>query len=400
MKRFVAMAAVVGAMASGVWGADWVKRSATEGFDVDFQGGSVAEYYEGIAEALTDANVVVHPDASRVAMPPVRVFAIHERSMIKLPGDLLRGVLVEASDGAIFMQGGDVGGPDAYWIVQIDPAEVTSWVEGSPFKDKDHPAYIELLEFPGGTVKEFVDLIRKEKGEFNIVMMPGVENVELPPMTLRGIMSYNAIALLDELRQTDGEPLMQVERSEQAWVLQKFDHRDREKRREVWNLSELLDMGLGEDGILRAVEMGLGSVGDGADVLYHEDTGLLLVVGTHPHVEVVDEVLGQMHLTAEVRQRKLMRLEQRLREREEIELDISRVRSEMQMLQHRIQMQVEAVEEADRLVEQNLMSRHDVREARVELQALEAELRIKHQEEEVLQRRYNALKEVNSGSDA
>ena len=335
MKRMLWIFAVVGLVCGSLEAADWLTKSDSKGWDLDFPGGSVAEYFDGVSVAFPGENIVVHPEANTVGMPSVHLKSLHERSVFTLPEKLLTGVAVRSNGNQVFGDGVGGDSADSYWIVQVDIHDVTSWVN-SDAGQVQHSGYD--IRFSGGTVAQYIDAVRKAAGGgMNVVMMPGVEGVMVPEISLSGVQAKDAMAVLNELRRPDGEAWARVsEVSRGVYVLRPASDERHEITREVWNLSELLSSGIGEDGILRAVEMGLGSVGDGAEVLYHEDTGLLLVVGTHDHVQVVDEILSEMHETASVREHARIRAEERLREREELELDLHRERAEMNLLHEHV----------------------------------------------------------------
>ncbi len=402
MKRMILLVAVVGMVCGGAWAeVDWVKASEKVGehddrfWDIEFQGGSLIDYYSGLQGAIEGVNVIHSEDAATVLMPAVTLNGVYARTLIQLPPRLLRGISVQQG-GAGLTRRNEQGeheryGDDPFWLINVDPSEVTSWMPSQPDSTQGHGYNI---SFPGGSVAEYVATVREAAGgKMNVVMMPGVEGVMVPEISLRGVRADDAMGVLSELRRPDGESWAYVKRVGQVYVLRPGSDAGREITREVWNLSYLLSTGIGEEGILRAVEMGLGSVGDGAEVLYHEDTGLLLVVGTHGHVIVVGEILEKMRETAEVREHERRMEEERVRQREELELDIQRMQAEIELHQQQIHLQHEEVAELEKLAAEEMVSGQDVRRSRMELQHFEAELQIKVREMQILERRQKAADE-------
>ncbi|MFG0330495.1 MAG: hypothetical protein ACF8PN_11425 [Phycisphaerales bacterium] len=192
---------------------------------------------------------------------------------------------------------------------------------GGGFGNAEMPPQLRLdLDWGGGSARNFVELVFEQTQEAgspaNIVVMPGVEHVQLPELHLREVSVGTALALLenrevvidtariildvDYVHRDTGEPVWLVQADSKSFVTQTA------KSTAVWSLERLLSAGLSADAILTAVETAV-EMNDGqpgatpVDLRFHEDTALLIARSDHHQNTVIDEVLARLRDDSERR---------------------------------------------------------------------------------------------------
>ncbi len=273
--------------------------------NVEFTGGSLADYFKGISKLAPDANLIVPAGADRVPMPPVQLTAVSLRDAIMLPNavtDLAR--VASIGGGQVTTEGGDVVESQPYFAVQVD---------GSV----SEPATRRTIEvdFPGGTAVEYIEAVQVAAGAAQVVAMPGVESFAMPRTELRGVVLADAIKVLESASDQNGSKLRRLDvsspsaasRNSQAGFIQQTGDRSVYVVRvfesgappspvstHVWSLSEMLNRSAFKaDDILTAVETAL-TLDESTpnSIRYHEQTQLLIVRGDDNALTTVDGVLN------------------------------------------------------------------------------------------------------------
>ncbi len=168
------------------------------------------------------------------------------------------------------------------------------------------PGVTVTLAFPGGTLGDFVDQLRRIEPRANIVMAAGAELAKLPAMDLRGagldqaLDSACTVAVSDrQIRikafRGPGEPVYTILVQDRA---QRADGGREVVRTEVFGLARLTDVDphgrqLSPTTVLSAIEAAVGD--DRLDWLrYHQESGLMIVRGTGEELDVVQSVLKNL----------------------------------------------------------------------------------------------------------
>lgn len=215
--------------------------------------------------------------------------------------------------------------------------------QNAPGRQPDAPIRIDV-DFAGGTVAEYVDLIRVQvKGNANIVLSPEAGARRLPALRLTRVAPETALAAITYL---DDEPDVHwfispitIEGMLQQGPANDFavrllgprtqPNRALEERTvQVFSIGSLFAKGppgqpaLEQDHVLSAVETALEMQGGPeADLRLHSDSGLLILSGTKRQIGAIDEVLA--HLRSDLGERRK-------------EIDESRRRAEDALLRARL----------------------------------------------------------------
>ncbi len=169
------------------------------------------------------------------------------------------------------------------------------------------------LDFRGGTAVEFLNAVRQAAGErINIVAMPHVEEIAVPPMTLRRVDVVAAVSLLDgEHLETSNRVVMlrvQPVSGPTAWgeaaPLIKVDADVKTsgryagpQRSNIWSVADLIAGGTSPDHIIKAVSAALELLGPDAQkaqVRFHTETALLLARAEVEQIEIIENVIDQL----------------------------------------------------------------------------------------------------------
>lgn len=166
------------------------------------------------------------------------------------------------------------------------------------------------LSFPGGTVREYVDLLRKqlrtEHAEGNIIVKGGAADVSLPPVDLENVSLASAVELLDGHRDVDGGTRLNVRavRGDYAPVFileaEKRQGPANEELVHVWNVRQLLSEDLKAEDMLTAIEAALSLLptkAGAAEIRFHEATALIMARGTGDQVATIEMVVQQLRET-------------------------------------------------------------------------------------------------------
>lgn len=221
--------------------------------------------------------------------------------------------------------------------VLTPPGEAVGQPFGSggsgPFKVDPSQAFT----FPGGTVKEYVELVKEQTPEeLQIHIRPEIEEVPIEPVQLTGAGAHTLLDLLDD--RFVGQGRVQVESHflpEANTVYWRITPPPFQTRvfsvRQFINFNEAFSGTSQEESIkalISVIEAALALSSNTAPevkIKIHPDTGLLLVSGTHQQVEIVEQVVSQLHGapmaakseatddSAEGLQAKIERLERELR---------------------------------------------------------------------------------------
>ena len=173
----------------------------------------------------------------------------------------------------------------------------------------DEPKIIDLT-FPGGTVAEYVEVIRAVVREVNIVVAPEVTECTVPPMELKSISVSSAVQLVEADVETAQAVIeVRVEEIPPGIDGEKPIFRILSRRRNpfstsapevrVWSMAGLVGAGFKAEDVLTAVETAVELLHDDdppASIRFHEATSLLIVSGSGLQLEAIDSVIEQLNV--------------------------------------------------------------------------------------------------------
>lgn len=258
---------------------------------IEFSGGSVMEYFEALRDANPRSSYVMHPDLARVRMPPVKLARIAEPEAASFVEDLVHGVHVS-------MNVTHEKQPDQqadYYLslctVSMDLAVVADWLLQTE-------ARIDL-DFPGGTVAQFIAAVRALAPESNIVISPAeVGESELAPIKLTRVQVHDALKTLENVQWPDGVSRLSTAQQGEVtiigWREPKPQGGPATPMSSVWSLREMIDAGMKVEDVLSAVEAVIALQKEPVEVKYHKETALLLVRGTPEQIGAILQVIDRL----------------------------------------------------------------------------------------------------------
>lgn len=159
---------------------------------------------------------------------------------------------------------------------------------------------IEKLEFPGGNVVEYVQLIRQHAPEANFVMMPGAEQFTMPEMELRNVSLSQAATLINSASsRPNALSSIGIDRVGDVYVVQvSIGTRSRHPSESlVISLADIVDSEIKSADLLTSIETALGLFDEGyqqAEVRYHKATHLLIARGHPAQMAHIRDVVAQL----------------------------------------------------------------------------------------------------------
>lgn len=225
------------------------------------------------------------------------------------------------------------------------------------------------LDFRGGTATEFIDAVRKAAdGKVNIVAMPYVEEVRVPPMKLKSVDVISAVNLLDgESLQTPSRLVRLDVRiiapaSGELAALVKVNADVKQaggfappQRSNIWSVADLMSGGMTAEHITTAVSAALELMDADAakaQVRFHKETSLLLARAEPEQIGIIHDVIAQLRESSAQQQAEAMKplrsgleqLEQRLNQSEVERRTLQAEASERLQMAEAIKVRAEAME--------------------------------------------------------
>lgn len=271
-------------------------------FDVDFPGGTLEEFVEGIRGAADDRRVLTSPEAARVVLPPITLTRVSLWSALHAPSYLVPGVSVSNFSG-----GSAEPGPDgliretSHFAVRIEPEALVT---------RSAPPLRFDLDFPGGKVADYVKAVRAAHPEANVLVTPEAALFEMAPVRLHDVTTEAALHLISR---TFGNPRYGVSvigvraieitgSTEPVFRIDADSSAGIANQSVVISLAPLLDAagaaGLTIDDILSAVEAATNMTTPPPTIRYHEPTSLLLFYGTVEQAETLQRTIDALGRTA------------------------------------------------------------------------------------------------------
>ena len=160
------------------------------------------------------------------------------------------------------------------------------------------------VQFPGGTLAEYLEAIRNAAGGANVVLAaPEARKVSLPSIRLNSVAVGAAVRVVAGEVRVDGlslrihvEEIGPSDEGEQPIYRVSAVRQGRPPSTDVmvWTLAGLLTEETKAEDVLTAIETSVGLLGEKyepAQVRFHEATGLLLACGEHQQLAAIDNVV-------------------------------------------------------------------------------------------------------------
>lgn len=266
------------------------------------------------------------------------------------------------------------------------------------------------VHFPGGTLEEYIGALQQAAGDkpMNVVVPASAKKVELPAITLRNVSVFTALSAVRSAFEENsehrfdvrpvGDPMdltyaveyLRVERSAPAT---RGGQAAATRILEVYSIRDLIEPPASAGGepqakvefesILSAVDaaMGMFDEKDPPKLLFHKETGLLLVSGTPYQTEVVGNLIRRIRddlqrRWAEERGARKQSAEQQRR--------VAIARTEVQIAQKELALAEEQLARIKQLAEQGMTPRDELSAAVMDVDRKKAALERKRIELEAL----------------
>jgi hypothetical protein len=182
------------------------------------------------------------------------------------------------------------------------------------------------IDFPGGTVADYVASIRKQSPDSNILLMADAEVVPVPAMRLRNVTLGAAIQILDplvlenEMAQVRlGTDVTHNPPGEAVWsIVARAKYQKAPSQTAVIAVGHVLAGEVDAESLLTAIETGLSLFGEQyqrPEMRFHEPTGLIIARGHPQQVSMINDVVNQIYENIKSSQ------ERRLREQSMIDAE-------------------------------------------------------------------------------
>ncbi len=231
-------------------------------------------------------------------------------------------------------------------------------------QDQDISDTVFSLKFSGGNAAEYIQTIQHQVPQANIVIMPDVDKIQIPPLKLTSVNLDTALSLLNDQIGEDNNYRYSIESydartdriSNPVFVVRTvkkriggFGNQSREITSKVWAVDPLLKV-LSSDDILAAIDVALPlSVDEKPDVeiRFHKETGLLIARGGEQELRMIDQLLSQLYDTAANR----AELDERERHIDELENQNMELHERMQQIKPEMEEWRTHIEEQKQMIQ-------------------------------------------------
>jgi hypothetical protein len=176
---------------------------------------------------------------------------------------------------------------------------------------QEQPDFIEQfpvisIEFEGGTVADYVAVLRRAAENVNIMVDVDAGEVPLPAFELQSVMLVDALRVVEDLEPENESYELSMDEFASGppefyapvyrIVSKKLRPPQPPLQTSVWSISALIERGVAAEDVLGAIETALGLQEDlGApDVRFHEATGLILARAHPEQIATIGEVIHNL----------------------------------------------------------------------------------------------------------
>lgn len=158
------------------------------------------------------------------------------------------------------------------------------------------------IDFPGGTIAEYVEAVAEAFGGANAVIQPGAEDMSVAPVKLTQVRRVDALIVLQAVARAEPTRRIQVIPSTeivQIGLATRPSSAPQEVR--VWSLQRLTDSGAKAEDVLSAIETAINLVPGEPQIKFHRETNLLMMRASIDQLDAAQQVLQALTQAAEQR---------------------------------------------------------------------------------------------------
>lgn len=236
------------------------------------------------------------------------------------------------------------------------------------------------LEFPGGTVDDYVNRIREARPSHaaNVVVMPNARPLKVPPVTLVAVTVEAAVQLLEGRYVLPDGRRVEIDVTSYAIgdssdLVMKVtaEIEPLEIRASVWSVEEALMSGQTAEELLGAIEAVLLLFPEKAKVSFHPPTRLLIARGTGEQLSLVRDAIEELIDSAEKRREKIESLREDI---EPLDRDLHGMTGEIKIAEQALALAKTRLDRTVRRQEPGIVDSEAVAEAELEMTRMETEL--------------------------
>lgn len=157
------------------------------------------------------------------------------------------------------------------------------------------------IDFPGGTIGDYIDLVKKEADSLNLIVTDGAKDLILPKIVLKNVPVDVAVKCIEQCFDPN-ETMVNVSSENKGVQIIQASMTSR-KEVDVINVKRLFsDHKMTEETFMQAVEIGL-TMNSQKEKLklkiqFHKETGLLFLSGLRQEIQLVQQIVSELHGTS------------------------------------------------------------------------------------------------------
>lgn len=152
------------------------------------------------------------------------------------------------------------------------------------------------VDFPGGTIADYVDAIKKEADTLNLIVTESAKDLTLPKIALKNVPTHVAIKCIEQCFDSNRTIVRVSGEIEGVQFIQAEVISTNQV--EVINIRHLISGKRDEkENFLAAVETGLqmqNEAGTNLKIKFHEETGLLFLAGDRTEIDLVQQIVSEL----------------------------------------------------------------------------------------------------------
>lgn len=152
------------------------------------------------------------------------------------------------------------------------------------------------VDFPGGTIADYVDAIKKEADTLNLIVTESAKDLTLPKIALKNVPTHVAIKCIEQCFDSNKTIVRVSGEIEGVQFIQAEVISTNQV--EVINIRHLISGKRDEkENFLAAVETGLqmqNEAGTNLKIKFHEETGLLFLAGDRTEIDLVQQIVSEL----------------------------------------------------------------------------------------------------------
>jgi hypothetical protein len=163
------------------------------------------------------------------------------------------------------------------------------------------------VDFPGGTISEYVEMLRETIPGVSIIVLPAAEDVPLPPFEVTSPHVSELINVIERAAMAPRGRSIRARLDTTVYYIQVFRHiAEIRTRVQTFSLADtLVQDQISARDVFQSIEAALELIEDDehvAKLRFHEPTSLLIARGTETQLATIADTIDQLRVTATFRE--------------------------------------------------------------------------------------------------